>query len=126
MAILKIKFNGSINESLQVNDKVYYSNIDDSPNTNITYGIASGDPIYIGTVKAIDTQVKSIDVETDQNSGILPTGTTTNGEFVMFRKNPIVNTCSLSGYYASAKLINDSQDKAELFILSSEVSLSSK
>jgi hypothetical protein len=123
MADITLKFNNiTINNSLQVGDKAYYSNIGASPNSDIEYGIASDTPIYIGTVKSISSN--NIVVTTDNNTGTLPTGT--SGEFAMFQKSSEVNVSSLSGYYASVTLSNNSEEKAELFTLSSEVSISSK
>ena len=128
MAEVKIKFNNNmnINNSLQVGDKAYYSNIGALPNSDIQYGIASDTPIYIGIVKSIsnNNQDKHIVIETDNNTGVLPTGT--SSEFAMFQKSSEVNVSSLSGYYASVTLSNNSEEKAELFTLSSEVSISSK
>ena len=123
MADITLKFtNITINNSLQVGDKAYYSNIGASPNSDIEYGIASDTPIYIGTVKSINSN--NIVVTTDSNTGTLPTGT--SSEFAMFQKSSEVNVSSLSGYYASVTLSNNSDEKAELFTLSSEVSISSK
>jgi len=123
MADITLKFNNiTINNSLQVGDKAYYSNIGTSPNSDIEYGIASDTPIYIGTVKEISSN--NIVVTTDSNTGTLPTGT--SSEFAMFQKSSEVNVSSLSGYYASVTLSNNSDEKAELFTLSSEVSISSK
>ena len=123
MADITLKFNNiTINNSLQVGDKAYYSNIGASPNSDIEYGIASDTPIYIGTVKEISSN--NIVVTTDSNTGTLPTGT--SSEFAMFQKSSEVNVSSLSGYYASVTLSNNSDEKAELFTLSSEVSISSK
>ena len=42
------------------------------------------------------------------------------------RKNNKVNLTSLKGYFAEAKLTNNSKEKAELFAVGSEVSQSSK
>ena len=124
MADITIEFKNdiNINESLQVGDKAYYSNIGTSPNASIKYNVASDTPIYIGTVKSISSN--NIVVTTDNNTGALPTGT--GSEFFMFQKSSEVNVSSLSGYYASIKLSNSSTEKAELFALSSEISLSSK
>ena len=123
MADITLKFNNiTINNSLQVGDKAYYSNIGTSPNSDIEYSIASDTPIYIGTVKEISSN--NIVVTTDSNTGTLPTGT--SSEFAMFQKSSEVNVSSLSGYYASVTLSNNSDEKAELFTLSSEVSISSK
>jgi hypothetical protein len=46
--------------------------------------------------------------------------------FVSFAKDKRVNTSSLLGYYASAKFVNNSTNKVELFSIGSEVTESSK
>ena len=50
----------------------------------------------------------------------------TTGDFVMFSKDKAVNNTSLIGYYAEVKLKNESIHDAELFSLSSEITISSK
>ena len=47
-------------------------------------------------------------------------------DFIVFSKNKSVNNTSLIGYYAEVKLKNDSTAAAELFSLSSEITVSSK
>tara|TARA_R110002167_G_scaffold1831_3_gene9149 strand:+ start:7987 stop:8376 length:390 start_codon:yes stop_codon:yes gene_type:complete len=46
--------------------------------------------------------------------------------FMSFVKDKKANTTSLLGYYAEAKFVNNSIDKAELFSVGSEVTESSK
>lgn len=41
--------------------------------------------------------------------------------FISFAKEKKINTSSLVGYYADAKFINDSKEKAELFSVGSEI-----
>ena len=48
------------------------------------------------------------------------------GSFVMFSKDKTANNTSLVGYYADVKLVNDSIEDAELFMLASEITVSSK
>tara|TARA_R100001198_G_C5205721_1_gene192968 strand:+ start:538 stop:918 length:381 start_codon:yes stop_codon:yes gene_type:complete len=49
-----------------------------------------------------------------------------NGDYISFAKDKRVNTSSLAGYYISAKFINNSKKKAELFSVASNVTESSK
>jgi hypothetical protein len=49
-----------------------------------------------------------------------------DNQYCVFIKDQIVNMSGLSGYYANAKFENNSKDKAELFVISSEISESSK
>jgi len=44
----------------------------------------------------------------------------------MFSKNRVINNSSLLGYYAEVKLLNQSDEKAELFALGAEIIQSSK
>ena len=46
--------------------------------------------------------------------------------YFFFTKNQVINTSSLSGYYADVQFQNNSRVKAELFAVSSEVTESSK
>ena len=47
-------------------------------------------------------------------------------DFLMFKKISTANDNSLLGYYAEVKLNNNSTEKAELFALNSEITVSSK
>ena len=48
------------------------------------------------------------------------------GEFLTFRKDPRVNISSIQGHYLEVEFKNSSIDEADLFSVSSEVSVSSK
>jgi len=64
----------------------------------------------------------TIDVDTGAPYITPPTST----DYIMFGKNSVVNSSSILGYYAEAKFVNDSREKAELFSVGSEISESSK
>ena len=49
-----------------------------------------------------------------------------SGDFIMFAKNRGTNMSSLLGYFAKFRVINDSQDKAEMYSISVDVTESSK
>lgn len=49
-----------------------------------------------------------------------------NNSFIMFKKNEVINTSGVKGYYAEVKFKNNSIEKAELFAVSSEIVQSSK
>ena len=49
-----------------------------------------------------------------------------SNSYYFFTKNQVINTSSLSGYYADVQFQNNSRVKAELFAVSSEVTESSK
>ena len=53
-------------------------------------------------------------------------GTTPDNLFFMFKKPSDQNIASLNGYYAEATLTNNSSEKRELFMIGSEITMSSK
>ena len=48
------------------------------------------------------------------------------GDYCFFVKNQLINMNGLSGYYADVQFENNSKEKAELFVVSSEITESSK
>ena len=48
------------------------------------------------------------------------------GAFIMFSKDNAVNMSSILGYYAEVEMTNDSNEKAKLFAVSTDISESSK
>ena len=171
MALL-LGFTGSVNNSLQVGDFVFYINVavvQGATNTNASFTSntnttnAAGNqatPIFIGTV----TNIQTNPIDTGANSGTLsdfydPTvnlttigitpdfivtiddvvpwpadanqlldndGVCDSEDFVLFSKNNKHNKSSLKGYYAEAKFVNNSTEKAELFAATCGVEESSK
>ena len=112
---LQITFNDKVdNTSLQIGDVAYYVK-DDYTSTSITS--FTDNITYIGEI----TDVKNNYIIIDS-----PSVTPPDDAFVMFSKNKIVNNTSLLGYFAEVTLSNDSTEKAELFSLGSEITLSSK
>ena len=112
-----------INTSLQVDDIMYYcptlatGGFDDGQDVNI---------IIIGPVVSIDDDVAS---PTYGDVVVNWSGATTlpsMGDFLMFAKNKKANTSSIIGYYALIKFKNDTNKKAELFSVGSEIFESSK
>ena len=88
----------------------------------------SGDPawMYIGDgfdifITANPYQATNIVIVSQLiNQGLEP------DSYYFFTKNQVINTSSLSGYYADVQFQNNSRVKAELFAVSSEVTESSK
>jgi hypothetical protein len=105
--IIKLK-NNIQNSSLQVKDVAYY--------VTLSSGFGN-DPTKIGEITEIGLDYIKIDSVASAPG---------SDDFIMFSKNKSVNNSSLLGYYAEVKLTNDSDKKAELFALGSEVSESSK
>ena len=107
-----LNFLSTINSSLQIGDTLYYA-------TDMGYGI-TGDPIIIGVVDSFFGDQGLINYT--PNAQVQPS----TGGFVLFSKPIQVNESSLKGYYADVTLTNNSNKKAELFAVGSEIGLSSK
>ena len=106
------------NASLQIGDMAYYvSNINTA--ASIPHSPESNIPIKIGKITAIGNNSITIESLSGNSQPVV-------GDFIMFSKDKSANNTSLLGYYAEVKLSNNSEDKAELFTLSSEIVPSSK
>ena len=125
------QFPGLINESLQIGDTVYYCPTlgHGGFNTVNNANLSSTGIVYIGQC----TQISSLRVHVlvDPTLTLIQQGDIINGYnpgtcFIMFSKSTQANRSSLLGYYAEVTLGNDSPDIAELFMVSTEVSESSK
>jgi hypothetical protein len=107
-----ITITGGVNVSLQVGDCIYAKTTTNSVgftqlSNNLTkLGIVTN---ILGNVITLDNLAVSV-----------------NNQYCVFIKDQIVNMSGLSGYYADAKFENNSKDKAELFVVSSEATESSK
>ena len=147
MPIVTLNFNHDINASVQINDVVYYV-------TTTPVGI-SGIPIA-GTSTPSGTPWASTTTPhyTETRENVIKIGPITNiipwdgnqttieadmdaalssqhgppdlGDFIMFSKDNKVNLSSLSGYYSSIKLRNNSKDEAEMFSVGTDFVESSK
>ena len=80
-------------------------------------GTQMSPPINIGTVT--DIGLNSVTVN---DNGIFSPA----GSFVFFEKDAKVNNATMTGYYLEVTMVNNSNQKAELFALSTEVTPSSK
>ncbi len=105
-----ITIDGDLNFSLQIEDTIYF-------NSTQIEAVGSTQIETVGEVTAINDNTITVD-----NSGTLPS----QGDYIFFVKNQVVNMSNLSGYYADAKFENNSKVKAELYAVSSEVTESSK
>ena len=114
---IKINLKNNIdNTSLQIGDSAYFVELDNA--TSITN---SGDDetVLIGVITSIG--IGSITI-----NNVYPGGHPPDDAFIMFQKDRKANDTSLLGYYAKIELHNNSTEKAELFALGSEVTISSK
>ena len=136
----KLNFN-SMNVSVQVGDVAYCSFYPDSvggfdrstlSNTKklgTIIGVNKKDVIVGLDPTANNPSPHDINIIVEYDSTILNESfwiDVVPDAFISFAKEKKVNTSSLVGYYADAKFINDSKEKAELFSVGSEVAESSK
>jgi hypothetical protein len=107
-----ITITGGVNVSLQVGDCIY------AKTTTNSFGFTqlSNNLTKVGVVTSILGNIITL----DNLAGSV------DNQYCVFIKDQIVNMSGLSGYYADAKFENNSKDKAELFVISSEISESSK
>ena len=121
-----LSFNNPVNASLQIGDVVYYSIITSSgtfatvlPSNTVEFGAVtdiSADGLIINVIYEDDTD----------GDGVVDVSPPGINDYISFAQDKQINSSSLVGYYAEAKFINNSKEKAELFSVGSEVSESSK
>lgn len=105
---------------MQIGDVAYFStNIE-----NLSMGQAAGEPQEIGTIGNIGTDQEGNSFIEINSEAVV--NSPSENDFLMFSKSSIVNVNGLKGYFADVTMTNDSQDRAELFAVSSEVVESSK
>jgi hypothetical protein len=148
---INLDFTNNIdNTSLQVGDLVYY--VPHSPLGG--FDNSQNDPTLIGEVDEILPNTEfapavcsifpglyTTQQSCEDNGGqwlpaligfrLIVDNTATNitpslGDFILFSKNSQINLSGLVGYYAEIKIVNDSKQKAEMYCMASEISLSSK
>ena len=116
--MITINFTGGINnDSLQIGDLAYFV----TPSTLGGFEQSTSEPTLIGPIEAITAT--SIDVD---NGSVVMTTLDNTGDFIMFAKDTSINLSGLVGYYAEVKINNNSTDKAEMFSIASEITISSK
>ena len=108
----------SINTSMQVGDILYYVKAADLTSTT------ADNIVKYGTIDVIDKNLNEIKVV--QLNYVVSVNEFEAGDFLMFTKDKRANKASVSGYYASLNLENNSTEKAELFTVASEIQESSK
>ena len=126
MALLLTMTFQHINTSIQAGDLVYYVPTQPSGTSTsiMTFDTGiHGNIIKFGYVMDIDRSTGEVSVVWDDEGVPEPPKKT---YFILFSKDKQANTSSLLGYYANIKLENDSNEKVELFSVSSEVVESSK
>ena len=126
---LILTFNGIVNVSLSVGDKVYFTgNVSESGGFDTSDNDAgNSDLIYAGKVYSITQNDFTFVIYIEDDDGSLAQiGSLTQNSFIFFAKNNKVELSSLVGYYSKVRLSNNSKVKAELFATSMDISQSSK
>ena len=103
--------------SLQLGDVAYSVSPPQDPD-NIGQSYSNDEIKEVGVIKGVDGS--NVTIKNDNNH--VPNV----DDFLMFSKNKNANNTSLIGYYAEVKLTNNSNEKAELYSLNSEIAESSK
>tara|TARA_Y100000004_G_C8943858_1_gene425341 strand:- start:1129 stop:1530 length:402 start_codon:yes stop_codon:yes gene_type:complete len=133
MAIATFTINADLNRSLKVNDMLFFCERQTAFFGNGQYNAATSDPTLVGVITSINGN--NIVVDTPSLSVMsLPGGPyydTTGYQnpenyFMFFAKNAAIELARVKGYYASARFVNNSKEKAELFNVGVEVVRSSK
>ena len=119
------------NDSLQVGDMIYFQ----TPTPLGGFDQQLNAPIFVGPVVDIfnangvsvssqdwNPPMFSMEVDDINPGGTVPSA----NDFIMFNKDCSANISGLVGYFAEVKIKNNSREKAEIFRLSSEVTVSSK
>mgnify|MGYP001568459870 FL=1 len=130
--MITLQFTNNVdNDSLQVGDMIYFQ----TPTPLGGFDQQLNAPIFVGPVVDIfnangvsvsspdwNPPMFSMEVDDINPGGTVPSA----NDFIMFNKDCSANISGLVGYFAEVKIKNNSREKAEIFRLSSEVTVSSK
>jgi hypothetical protein len=111
-----------VNQSLQVGDIAYYTTTNETGgfelanNNNI---VQIGNVIGVTDTSIIIDLIDGIAEPSEDNDWW-------ENNFILFSKDSTVNTSSVLGYYAEVEFRNNSNEPAELYATSCEISESSK
>ena len=116
-----ITFDEDINSSLSLNDTIHYVT---------AANIGDGDVIDSTNLVEYNLPIVSISKNTitvgHDDTQTTPDPIFEQGDFVLFKKDSLINKSGVIGYYAEATFKNSAKNKAELFSASSEINESSK
>ena len=126
--MLTLEFNNlkNLNTSLQVGDGVYANTTETQTGANDPQAgyDSTGVDYFIGILRKIDDNGGNQYVLHVDNSVDGAFYAPQSGDFIMFSKSSQGDSGVL-GYYAEAKFVNNSTEKAELFAVSSEIIINS-
>lgn len=125
MIVITLNNIKNLNDSLQVGDMIYAT-----PTTQQVSGVtdfenqATGVNKLVGILRQITKEDNDITLDVDDSLFINPYVPSEN-DFLMFSKYNQTDG-DVNGYYAEATFKNNSKVKAELFSVSSEITINSK
>jgi len=132
--MITLQINASyLNVSLQVGDTIYarivgtQTGAEDAQQASVGSNIQASVPPtsgvnIVGVLRKITKQGSLIELTVDDTSSSY---IVKNNDFIMFSKHD-QSTGDVMGYYAQAKFVNNSREKAEIFSVGSEVIINSK
>lgn len=135
----------NLNNSLQVGDAIYSvptrlqsgaEHRDQAQVTGTNFNQKLNNQFFVGILRRIVMPIDSnsgfFELDVDETTGLqalidpnAPSWNSLIGDFLMFSKYD-QNNGDVIGYYAQAKFVNNSKEKAELFSVGSEVIINSK
>ena len=122
MITLTLSLPNYLNASLQVGDMIYAKS---SPSQVGSIAIDTNSNHIVGVLRQINDLsdgLWALDIDdTIINAPYVPVG----GDFIMFSKYD-QSVGDVVGYYAKAKFVNYSREKAEIFSVGSEITINSK
>ena len=119
-----------LNNSLQVGDVIYARDTtiqlgaEDAEVGNNVGSTGTGVNHLVGVLRMIQNNGNNWDLHIDQTVVINPYIPGAS-DFIMFSKHS-QGDAGVLGYYSNVKLVNDSKEEAEIFAVSSEVTINSK
>ena len=115
----------NLNNSLQVGDLIYAVGTTVQPGSNDAeaVGANTGAPSIVGILRRITILGNAVVLDVDETL-FFNTYIPNVNDFIMFSKYD-QSDGDVLGYYAEAKFVNDSKQKAELFAVSSEIIINS-
>ena len=121
--IYRIHFDYIVNVSVQIGDMIYIS-LPYKPGVTPAAVLLEDSPrIEVGVVKEVGEYY--VDVELSSSFTMDPQDIVNDGYHIMFSKNKSANTSGLLGYYMDANFVNNSRQKAELYVVGSDVTINS-
>ena len=132
--MITLQINASyLNVSLQVGDTIYarivgtQTGAEDAQQASVGSNIQASVPPtsgvnIVGVLRKITKQGNLIELTVDDTSSSY---IVKKNDFIMFSKHD-QSTGDVMGYYAQAKFVNNSREKAEIFSVGSEVIINSK